>query len=124
LHEKDADKTHTNPLGRAMSRITKYAGNTLLQSGKFATKNGLMYIVKRTSSISLEEGGFAREEEVYEIKCADWRGMRPPSHISSLRYDSWWMRLQDLYSGGTDRAYWIARDTMNKYGIAAMLVEW
>ena len=104
-----------------MARITKYPGNTLLQSGKFATKRGLMYIVKRTTSISVSGGSFVREEDIYEIPCKDWRKMQPPSHPG---YDSWWVRLQDLYSGTTDRAYWKTRDTMDEYEIAAPLVEW
>jgi hypothetical protein len=93
----------------------------LLQSGKFATKNGLMYITKRSTSIPLKDGEFAKEEEVYEIACKDWRKMRPPNQLG---YDSWCMRLHDLYSGSTDRAYWSARDTIDRFDIPAPLVEW
>jgi hypothetical protein len=86
-HEKTQDKKHTNPLGCTMAHVTKYPGNTLLQSGKFAMKNGLMYIVKWTSCIPLKDGGFAREEEVYEILCRDQRKMQP---LSQAGFDSWW----------------------------------
>jgi hypothetical protein len=86
-HEKTQDKKHTNPLGCTMAHATKYPGNTLLQSEKFAMKNGLMYIVKRTTFILLKDGGFAREEEVYEILCRDRRKMQP---LSQAGFDSWW----------------------------------
>jgi hypothetical protein len=93
----------------------------LLQSGNSATKNGLMYIIKRTTSIPLKHGEFAKEEEVYEIACKDWWKMWPRSQLG---YDSRWMTLHDLYSGSTDRAYWSARDTMDRFDIPAPLVEW
>jgi hypothetical protein len=119
--EKEQDTRSPNALGRALSRMTKYAGNTLLQSGKFMTKEGLMYIIKRTTMIRTTENSFFRDEATYEISCKQWRAMRPPSEPE---YDSWWMRFQNLYQSSTDRAYWSTRETMDKYGIAAPLATW
>ncbi|KAF2829882.1 hypothetical protein CC86DRAFT_177091 [Ophiobolus disseminans] len=119
--EREADSTSTNPLGRAMSRVTKSAGNTLLQSGKFQLRDGMTYVIKRTTTIPLADGAFAREEDVYEIPCQAWRSMRPPS---APGHDSWWMRLHDLYAGGTDRTVWSAWETMDGGGVPAGLVGW
>jgi hypothetical protein len=118
---QDLDMKSPNPLGRAMARVTKYPGNTVLQSGKFATPQGLVYVVKRVTSICAPGGKFVHEEQVYEIPCTAWRGMQPPSEPG---HDSWWMRLHDLYSGSSWRAFWSARDTMDKFDIPAPLVEW
>ncbi|KAI8934658.1 hypothetical protein NX059_008349 [Plenodomus lindquistii] len=119
------DKASANPLGRAMARVTKYPGNTVLQSGKFRKRRGFVYVVKRITSIPIEaakgEGGYMREEAVYEIACSEWRGMRPGSVPG---HDSWWQRLHDLYNAPYDRAYWSTRDTMDKYKIPAPLIEW
>jgi hypothetical protein len=115
------DMQSSNPLGRAVARVTKYPGNTLLQSGKFATPQGLVYVVKRVTSVAAPRGECVREEQVYDIACTAWRGMQPPSEPG---HDSWWMRLHDLYSGVSVRAFWSARDTMDKYNIPAPLVEW
>lgn len=119
--EKEQDARSPNSLGQAMSRVTKYAGNTLLQSGKFMTKEGLKYIIKRTTVIPTSDKSFFRDEAVYEIPCGQWRAMQPPSRPG---HDSWWMRLHDLYQGSTDRAYWSTRETMDKYNVAAPLVNW
>ncbi|KAF2847775.1 hypothetical protein T440DRAFT_188282 [Plenodomus tracheiphilus IPT5] len=92
------DNSSTNPLGRAMARVTWYPGNTLLQSGKFKKKEGFVYVIQRTTRIpvrNIVDGdvgvrGFAREEVVYVILCSRWRGMRTgglPGH------DGWWQRL-------------------------------
>jgi hypothetical protein len=110
-----------NALGRAMARVTKYAGNTLLQSGKFKLKDGMKFVIKRTTSIPLTDGSFGREEQLYEIPCDQWRKLQPRS---TPGHDSWWMRLHDLYQGVSDRAVWSARETMDKYGIPAPLTEW
>jgi hypothetical protein len=93
--ESVRDGESANPLGMAMARITDFPGNTLLQSGKFRKRNeGYVYVVKRTSSIPLQGGSekeaFGREEEVYVIKCSEWRGLRPKSRPG---HDSWWQRL-------------------------------
>jgi hypothetical protein len=91
--ESGRDKESANPLGRAMARITQYPGNTLLQSGKFKKRDGLVYIVKRTTSIPLggvDDGKFGKEEEVYVIMCSEWRNMMPQSRPG---HDSWWQRL-------------------------------
>ncbi|KAJ4369049.1 hypothetical protein N0V83_006132 [Neocucurbitaria cava] len=68
--EVSKDLKSKNPLGRAMVRVTRYAGNTVLESGKFALKKGapLVYVVKRTTVIPLggsDVGKFGREEEEY-----------------------------------------------------------
>ena len=87
------DKSSANPLGRAMARITQYPGNTLLQSGKFKKREGLVYVVKRTTNIPLggeDKGKFGKEEEVYVIPCSEWRGLMPQSRPG---HDSWWQRL-------------------------------
>lgn len=121
--ELEVDLQHKNPLGRAMTRLTKYPGNTLLQSGKFQMqmKGEMNFVIKRITSIPLSNGGFGKEVEVYEIPCKEWRDLRPPS---SPGHDSWWLRLHDLYSGVTDRAVWRTRKTIDKCRIAAPLTEW
>jgi hypothetical protein len=53
--EQEIEMKSINPLGRALTRVTNHAGNTLLQSGKFATKRGLMYVIKRLMSIPVHE---------------------------------------------------------------------
>ena len=74
------DSRCKNPLGRAMARVTKYPGNTVLQSGKFKLRNGgLAYVIKHRTSVPLGHGEFGREEQVYEIPCETWRNMQPPS---------------------------------------------
>lgn len=77
-----------------MTRVTRYAGNTVLESGKFALKGyaGLVYMIKRKSSILLEGGGFGIEEEKYVIECEKWRSLIPPTEDGG-GHDSWWMRL-------------------------------
>jgi hypothetical protein len=84
-----------------MARMIKYAGNTLLQIGKFKTKEGLKYIIKRTTMIPTSDKFFFHDEAIYEIPCDKWRSMQPqnPGH------DHWWIRLHDLYQASTDRAY-------------------
>ncbi|KAH9875199.1 hypothetical protein J1614_004689 [Plenodomus biglobosus] len=124
ISETANDKSSTNPLGRAMARVTRYPGNTLLQSGKFKTKEGFVYVIKRTTSIPLngvDGRSFAREEALYVVPCSQWRSMKPPS---TPGHDSWWQRLHDLYNASYDRAYWSTRDTMDKYNIPALLIEW
>lgn len=86
-----------NKLGMAMARVTKYVGNTLLESGKFQLKKGqsLVYVVRRTTMITLTgdmAGQFGREEEVYIIPCEKWRSLMPPTHPGH-EHDTWWMRL-------------------------------
>jgi hypothetical protein len=81
--------------------MIKYAGNILLQSGKFKIKEGLKYIIKRTTMIPTSDKFFFHDEAMYEIPCDKWRSMQPqnPGH------DHWWIRLHDLYQASTDRAY-------------------
>lgn len=93
--ERKQDDDSANPLGRAMTRMTKYTGNTLLESGKFALKKGesLVYVIKRTTSILLtgrEGQHFGVEQETYIIECNKWRALTPPTDPG---HDSWWMRL-------------------------------
>lgn len=80
-----------------------------------------MYIVKRTTCIPTADNNFAKDEAMYEIPCTQWRAMKPDGKVG---HDSLWMRLHDLYSGKTDRAYWAARDGMDKGGINGVIVEW
>lgn len=119
--ERMSDEKHSNPLDRALSRITQYPGNMLFSAGKFALKTGLTYIIKRTTSIPAANGTLARDEGMYEIPCSVWRNMIPEG---KMRHDCWWVRLHDLFAGTTDRAYWGARGTMDKNNISAPLVEW
>ncbi|KAF2130744.1 hypothetical protein P153DRAFT_204239 [Dothidotthia symphoricarpi CBS 119687] len=88
--ETKRDAKSRNPLGRAMTRMTKYAGNTLLKSGKFAKRGGLVYVVNRVTSIPLAGDGFGKEEDTYNIPCDQWRGLKP---LSTPGHDSWWQRL-------------------------------
>lgn len=95
--EVDKDLKSKNPLGRAMARVTKYAGNTVLESGKFALKKGapLVYVIKRTTMIPLggsDVSKFGREEEEYRIECDKWRSMQSPT-MKGHEHDSWWTRL-------------------------------
>lgn len=95
--ESAKDTQSKNPLGRAMARVTKYAGNTVLESGKFALKRGepLVYIVKRKTVIPLggsDTGRFGREEKEYRIECGKWRSMQPPM-VKGHEHDCWWTRL-------------------------------
>ncbi|CAO2651123.1 Nn.00g094200.m01.CDS01 [Neocucurbitaria sp. VM-36] len=127
--ESAKDLQSKNPLGRAMARITKYAGNTVLESGKFAQKKGqpLVYVIKRTTVIPLggsDEGKFGREEEEYRIECGKWRSMQPPT-VKGHEHDSWWTRLHTLYQASYDRAFFHARENIdNTLNIPPPLIEW
>lgn len=87
------DKSSSNALGKAMARVTRFQGNTLLQSGKFKKQQGFVYVIQRTTSIPLGgigSGAFGKEEATYIIPCSQWRGLKPPSEPG---HDSWWQRL-------------------------------
>ena len=88
----EQDSRSENPLGRAITQVTKYAGNTVLESGKFALAKGepLVYVVKRTTAIVLPSGEVGKEEETYVIECDKWREMMP---MPEPGHDSWWMIL-------------------------------
>lgn len=92
---KTKDKASVNPLGRAMRRLTRYPGNTVLDVGKFRFGKGdeAVFIIKRTTVLPLgkgDKGKFGRDEEVYEIPAGRWRGMRVQSEPG---HDSWWQRI-------------------------------
>jgi hypothetical protein len=97
--DSEQDGKSANPLGRAMARVTKYAGNTLLESGKFALGKGepLVYVVKRTTAIVPTDGEVGKEEDMYVIECGRWRGMMP---MTEPGHDSWWMRLHVSFEEG------------------------
>lgn len=90
------DAASANPLGRAMARVAAWAGHTLLESGKFRTREGFVYVVRRRSCVVLAGGGggFAREEAEYNIPCSR-RTMKPPSEPG---HDSCWQRLRVRYT--------------------------
>lgn len=68
--EKTAEKASMNPIGRATRRVVAYAGNMLLEMGKFKLGSQiLVYVIKRTTMIELASDGFGRDEDTYEIPC-------------------------------------------------------
>jgi hypothetical protein len=105
--------------------MSGYQGNTVLESGKFRLKKTapLMYMVERKTSILLGGGGFAFDRDVYETECSKWYNMRPET-AEGEGHNSWWMRLQDLYQGKFDRAFWCARKTIDRMEIPAPLTTW
>ncbi|KAF1997948.1 hypothetical protein P154DRAFT_578477 [Amniculicola lignicola CBS 123094] len=127
LAETAKDKHDENPIGRAMKRVTRYPGNTLLESGKFKLKRGdegLFYIVKRTTSLVLggdQQGQVAVDEDCYGIPCARWRELQPYCRSGP---DSWWVRLYDLYNSSSDRAFFAVREQMTAIKIVAPIVQW
>jgi hypothetical protein len=61
-----------------MKRMAKYAGNIILESGKFALKKGelLVYVIKRTTVVLLSAGNgeqFGTDQKIYIIECDRWR---------------------------------------------------
>ena len=93
--ETKNDNKSTNPLGRAMRRVTAYQGNTVLEAGKFKIGGKLMFKIKRTTMIPLggkDKGEYRKDAAAYEIPCEKWRAMRPPG--SEDMHDCWWVRLQ------------------------------
>lgn len=88
------EKKGSSSLGLAMARVTKYAGNTVLESGKFSLKGypSLVYVIKRKTSIVQAQGEFGIEEKTYIIECDKWRSLMPPTE-QGRGHDSWWMRL-------------------------------
>ncbi|KAL6703292.1 hypothetical protein ACN47E_009999 [Coniothyrium glycines] len=130
LSERVSEATSENEerLGRAMARVTKYVGNTLLESGKFQLKKGgpLVYIVKRTTKLLLAgdmDGQFGTEEEMYTIPCEKWRSMIPPTY-PGYEHDTWWMRLHCLYQASFDRAYFHVMENMEALGISLPIYPW
>jgi len=93
--ETENDNKSTNPLGRAMRRVTAYQGNTVLEAGKFKIGGKLVFKIKRTTMIPLggkDKGEYRKDAATYEIPCEKWRAMRPPG--SEDMHDCWWVRLQ------------------------------
>jgi hypothetical protein len=94
------DEESGNGLARAMSRMSKYRGNTLLEAGKFQLKKGadMVYVIKRTSVLLLEgsdgrgEERYGTEECRYTIECKRWRDAMPRM-TKGREHDHWWTRL-------------------------------
>ncbi|PSN69103.1 hypothetical protein BS50DRAFT_619787 [Corynespora cassiicola Philippines] len=126
--EREKDHEHANPLGRAMARVSRYIGNTLLETGKFELeKDVLFFCVRRTTVVLVRGGGWLKERDFYAIRATEWRSMRPPDAgdgQGQARHDGWWERLQALYSAGSDRAFWSARENLSTLGLPAPILPW
>ena len=122
---KAKDRQTANPVGKAMRRVTAYAGNTILEMGKFKLgPNRLVYIIKRTTMIELGSGArgqHAKDEDEYEIPESEWKSLCPPT---TPGHDSWWRRLNDLVTSYTDRAYHNVKARLEELGLAQQLVQW
>jgi hypothetical protein len=95
---KEGKKGDGRALGRAMERVIRYVGDTLLESGKIkmkkdkGMKSGMAYVVERTTSLVVDDGKgkeFGRDERVYVISVDEWYDVKPRGEA----HDVWWMRL-------------------------------
>jgi hypothetical protein len=94
--EREKDCQSSNPVGRAMRRVTGFPGNTVLECGKFRLRGPrTVFVIERTTVLLLggaDEGTFAKEEAIYEIPAHKWRSMMPQS-TDPDSHDCWWVRL-------------------------------